>query len=451
MTTDYQQPRLDPAKGTRHLCSGFTLIELLVVLAIIGILMAIVVGAIRGANQDTLVSKTRGTIAKIDSILNDRYDEYLSVSHSFVIPSFADAQPLLPTNFRSQFPNENRLPPSNLRSVRRVDATVPISLLRERVRLAMTRDLMRMDMPDCPADLADLSSGTLQTRQGATIFTGLLSTSDGLLFSRLDVSGRFGRILERVSLGRDVTGAVNARVWARENANSELLYLIVEDSSLNGSSAIEAFGNSEIADTDGDGLFEFIDAWGKPIRWIRCPAGINSTARFDPDPLNPAGTQPTDPFDPTNADVGFDPINSPSVGQRPLVVSAGVDGRFGIRFFGVNRALATPVSTPQFSTSAVVLSGGSVLPLPPAYASGVPSPPGFVWPDPFYPRNFLSGTVDLRLGAVLDDTVDTVSDPIGVEYVGNSATLIPNTEVDARYRLHSQDNVTNLDESGASL
>jgi hypothetical protein len=307
-----------------------------------------------------------------------------------------------------------------------------------------------MEMPDCPADLADLSSGSLLPRAGAIIATGLTSVVNGPLFMQLQTTARFERIRERVSLGRDASGAVNVTVWARENANAELLYLIVEDSTLNGSSAIEAFGNSEIADTDGDGLFEFIDAWGKPIRWLRCPSGINSTARFDPDPLHPSGTQPSDPFDPTKADVGFDPANlglafaEPSVGQRPLVVSAGVDGRFGIRFFGV---AINGIASPQFSTSAVVL-GNSTIPRAPLYGGTT-----FAWPDPFYPRSFLSGSVDMRLGAVLDESgiVDDVIDPIGVLYSGNTANLIPNSETNTNYFQHSRDNVTNLDESGASL
>jgi prepilin-type N-terminal cleavage/methylation domain-containing protein len=453
MNTDLQQPHTEPAKAKRPVRSGFTLVELLVVLSIIGILMAIVVGAIRGANQDTLVSKTRGTIAKIDSILNDRYDEYLSEPMTYAIPT-TPPPPLLPGNFRTHFPvvSARVIPLAN---------TPSISVLRERFRLASVRDLMRMEMPDCPADLADLSSGSLLPRAGAIIATGLTSTVNGPLFMQLQTTARFERIRERVSLGRDSSGAVNITVWARENANAELLYLIVEDSTLNGTSAIEAFGNSEIADTDGDGLFELIDAWGVPIRWIRCPAGINSTTRLDPDPLNPSGTQPSDPFDPTKADVGYDPINAgnavaiPGPGQRPLVVSAGVDGRFGIRFFGVFPN--ANVSTPYFSTSAVFLTTSSpaTTPLPPAYASA-----GMVWPDPFAPRNFLAGTpsnpVDMRLGGVLDDptrtnTVDPVADPIGVEYSGNTATLIPNPETNTNYFQHSRDNVSNLDESGASL
>jgi len=81
----------------------------------------------------------------------------------------------------------------------------------------------------------------------------------------------------------------------------------------------------------------------------------------------------------------------------------------------------------------------------------------FLWPDPFYPRNFLTGTpsnpVDMRLGAVLDETgnVDTVRDPIGVDYSVNPISLIPNPDINTNYIQHSQDNVSNLDESGASL
>ena len=50
--------------------TAFTLVELMVVIVILSILAGLVVGALRGAQQDTLAAKTRSTIAKIDSILN---------------------------------------------------------------------------------------------------------------------------------------------------------------------------------------------------------------------------------------------------------------------------------------------------------------------------------------------------------------------------------------------
>ena len=45
----------------------------------------------------------------------------------------------------------------------------------------------------------------------------------------------------------------NAIPWDKTNANAELLFLIVEGSDLNGSSATELFGKSEVGDTDNDG------------------------------------------------------------------------------------------------------------------------------------------------------------------------------------------------------
>ena len=55
-----------------------------------------------------------------------------------------------------------------------------------------------------------------------------------------------------------------------DNAAAECLYMIVM--SIPG--AAEQFHASEIGDVDNDGLPEFIDAWGRPIRFLRWPAGF---------------------------------------------------------------------------------------------------------------------------------------------------------------------------------
>jgi hypothetical protein len=49
-------------------------------------------------------------------------------------------------------------------------------------------------------------------------------------------------------------------------SSSELLFLIIQN--LN-PEALEAFRGSEVADTDGDGFLEFVDAWGRPIQFLR--------------------------------------------------------------------------------------------------------------------------------------------------------------------------------------
>ena len=55
-----------------------------------------------------------------------------------------------------------------------------------------------------------------------------------------------------------------------KNAAAECLYMIV----MGIPEAAEQFQNTEIGDVDGDGLKEFIDGWGHPIRFIRWPVGF---------------------------------------------------------------------------------------------------------------------------------------------------------------------------------
>ncbi len=72
------------SKHVGHL-QGFTLVELLAVIVIIAILSSLVIQALSSARQDALAAKTRATIAKIDSVLNEKMDEYLSKPLKFMI------------------------------------------------------------------------------------------------------------------------------------------------------------------------------------------------------------------------------------------------------------------------------------------------------------------------------------------------------------------------------
>jgi hypothetical protein len=58
--------------------------------------------------------------------------------------------------------------------------------------------------------------------------------------------------------------------------------------------AVEQFRSDEIGDVDGDGHPEFVDGWGRPISFIRWPAGFSSvlqsiSANDPPDPIDPLG------------------------------------------------------------------------------------------------------------------------------------------------------------------
>ena len=103
---------------------------------------------------------------------------------------------------------------------------------------------------------------------------------------------------------------------------AELLYMIVMADPVGAS----MFSEGEIGDNDQDGLPEFIDGWGRPIRYILWPAGF-----FRPDcesELQATVNQNDvkfvhDPFDTANIEPG-----TPAL--YPLIYSAGPDAIYDI-------------------------------------------------------------------------------------------------------------------------
>ena len=77
----------------------------------------------------------------------------------------------------------------------------------------------------------------------------------------------------------------------------------------------------DVGDTDEDGMPEFLDAWNRPIGFVHAPSGLrlpfNSNANFFSSAL---------PFDPVVATS----LEAKGGLMRPLIVSAGADGEFGL-------------------------------------------------------------------------------------------------------------------------
>ena len=173
-------------------------------------------------------------------------------------------------------------------------------------------------------------------------------------------------------------------------SNAEVLYDLIINASPLGDPPVgeDAFSASEIADTDGDGRSEFIDAWGQPLRFYRWPVllfrpdlpnsavvlpynpanppplpraslAMNLLASYPPDGLqtgesNQLVRDPQDPLGLMNrinslvagADLlavldsgnnwsgdrvyGFAGFHYPQTFHTPMVVSAGADGDFGL-------------------------------------------------------------------------------------------------------------------------
>jgi len=68
----------------------------------------------------------------------------------------------------------------------------------------------------------------------------------------------------------DIPGSFYPESHDPATESSECLYLILSEPRL-GPSMVESIPERFIQDTDGDGLLEFVDAWGQPLRYYRWP------------------------------------------------------------------------------------------------------------------------------------------------------------------------------------
>lgn len=133
--------------------------------------------------------------------------------------------------------------------------------------------------------------------------------------------------------------------------SAEALYHVLVEREVIGAAGVQPtdFLSHEVGDTDGDGRMEFLDGWGRPLRFYRWPtrlvkpdgASVNMAAAA----LLISGTTPDmlaqDPDDPLgellgspryhgNAALFEAELHTPDTFHRPLVVSAGPDGELGL-------------------------------------------------------------------------------------------------------------------------
>jgi prepilin-type N-terminal cleavage/methylation domain-containing protein len=229
---------------------AFTLTELLVTVTILGILAGLIFTAINSARQKARVARTKATIAKLHTIVMERYESY--------------ARRRVPINTAGRTAAQAQW-----------------------ARLNALRDIMRMEMPECPDDVIQEPKVTGVTRP-----------------------------------------AISQAYLARYNASpptptynvAEIFYMWV---TMTNPEARGQFAENEIGDTDGDGWPEFIDAWGNPIMFLRWAPGFL--------PANGADTQ-VQTGDPDKDHDPLDPYRVDSNAWRmvPLIYSAGPDGIYDI-------------------------------------------------------------------------------------------------------------------------
>ncbi|MDQ2623402.1 MAG: type II secretion system GspH family protein, partial [Actinomycetota bacterium] len=275
--------------------------ELMVVMAIIGILVSLVLIASANAVQTARERATQGLIAKLDAALTDRIDAILQSQtgeptsmQKFVSPSYS-AEALVDMG-------NGVFPPTSDRAY--VLAQVEL-FLREvpDVFYVQDHDPSATGYPlNFAANPYPITGGSAPATYVLPLGAGASGPGQGIYGASYGVAAGLYKNLGYLPRGYDGAdnngnGAIDewsegtggdADIIAKVKANlanhqhktarAEVLYaLLVESQGPFGSIFTrEDFTDLEVMDTDGDGLPEFVDAWGEPLQFYRWPVFYHS-------------------------------------------------------------------------------------------------------------------------------------------------------------------------------
>ncbi len=241
------------AQAGRIARRGFTLTELLLVIIIIAILAAMTLTVQRSAVQSTRRERTIATIRKIDAALTAAYEkyQYRKPDVNYFIESTEERLVSRYPNFKSWPKDEQKrwIMGTVVQDIASIDSPWWPFLDREDfepgidhqfapyiLRTVMLRELLMMDFPDCLAEVK---------------YIPRLSSVSSV---HLAYQNQLPNLISAASSAPD--GDISA----------DLLYLIIMNTS---PETRETFLDREISDTNNNGIPEFIDGWGNPIRFIR--------------------------------------------------------------------------------------------------------------------------------------------------------------------------------------
>lgn len=274
---------------------AFTLVELLISITIIAIMAVMGTVAMMGAMESAKAKKTQALIAKLDAIIQNRWEQYQTRR----IPLEIEDEKFHDTNSNGRFdpgvdflfadldgdgmqgPGEESYDTNSNGQWDSFPAA-----LRARIRLDALHDLMRMEMPDRFSDITD----------NPTVFSYVSGHAGGISQFQLT------RPSLNMGFARHLLGAPNG---TGDYAGAECLYMIVKNSVGDDGDAVDVLKQDSIGDVDKDGLPEIVDAWGMPIRFLRWAPGFHSgqnilaTGRVTSFVRGSAGAPPATPPTPT--------------------------------------------------------------------------------------------------------------------------------------------------------
>jgi prepilin-type N-terminal cleavage/methylation domain-containing protein len=231
-----------------HRRRGFTLVEILVVVGIILFLMTISVIGLRNAVGLARQRQTEATILKVHGLIQQRMDAFYRAMERTNLQQAND-------KLRWDWLNKCNIALSE---------KVTEVLTKKKALIDRFPQCFRELDPDYPLSLSNPTKWSRVTAQAGVTY----------------VPGKHNPVTE----------------------SAALLYWIITNSEVYGVGPVDEseFSSSEVRDTDGDGLMEFVDGWGRPLRYYRCPTHLfrpgDGTGTFPPGVNSSADTlSPTRP------------------------------------------------------------------------------------------------------------------------------------------------------------
>lgn len=277
--------------------SGFTLLELLIVIGLIATLMTLSVVVMSGFLTTAEVEATSATIQKTFRLLEQRIDAF---DRAFK----GSRKQTTITAMRSLLADPNV-------DGDRSDGIFGVS--DEAVEIMAKKALFRFEFPQRMDErLLFGDAGTYVTGLPDSIY---FASAAPTARSKLGLPGTTP--LDDPAIVAEVTSKWSNHDPVTESA--ELLYYTLVYSTSYGSAAVDSdrFTNAEVTDSDNDGLPEFVDAWGQPLRFYRWPTRLIDT--HPPVPFQPVLNDPSDATDVViTVDTDNDGVPDTTVGRRKV-------------------------------------------------------------------------------------------------------------------------------------
>ena len=277
---------------------GFSLTELLVVMSVMVVLIGLAGAAVSSARTTSKKQQTQQTIAKLDAIVRQQFASYSAVAIPTPSPMLLNTGSMTASQYRAWY---------------------------------IRRNIITGDLPDRWSDVGALATGTVPITASGTGRLPLTASQRMYAASIRDAMKRSGNndpVAEATRLGASFSSA-------------ECLFLIVMQGGFADCLDCGELKSTPRGDKDGDGAFEFWDAWGNPIGFLLWPAAVELPAGKGMKFFDTSGPRRlTPPFEDANRngllDSGEDANQNqvldratPSCGMVPLIYSAGPDNYIG--------------------------------------------------------------------------------------------------------------------------